>query len=93
MSDLTQALTAYVATLAASADATTPAEDRAVYTGHLAEAARMYAALHTGNLKVFRERVASERRAFGWGFLSGDTGAATEESFASFIRAVESHLT
>lgn len=93
MSDLTQALTAYVTTLAACADAATRAEDRAVYTRHLAEAARMYAALHAGDLKVFRERVAAERRAFGWGFLSGDTGAATEEAFASLIRAVESRLT
>ena len=84
MSELLQALAAYVSVLAASADATVRAEDRAAYARHLAAAARMFAALHAGDSATFSELVETERRAFGWGYLSGSAGAAADAAFAAF---------
>jgi hypothetical protein len=91
MDDLAEALRVYVASLAKSADETTRAEDRTAYTRHLAEAARMFAAFHADDLAALRERIAAERRSFGWGFLSGEPGAATEAAFDALARAVESY--
>ena len=90
MTDLIAALTKYVSVLAASAEQTTRAEDRTAYTAHLAEAARMFAALHAGDEETFRERIAAERRAYGWGFLSGEVGVAAEAAFDALARLVES---
>ena len=90
MAGLVDALSHYVSVLAASAEHTTRAEDRAVYTGHLAEAARMFAALHAGDEQALRTLLERERRAFGWGYLSGDTGAAAEAAFATFASLVGS---
>jgi hypothetical protein len=89
---LLQALTAYVSVLAASADATVRAEDRAAYTRHLAAAARMFAALHAGDSTTFGELVESERRAYGWGHLSGSAGAKAEAAFAAFAATALSQI-
>jgi hypothetical protein len=87
--DLSSALARYIGVLAVSADATSHAEDRVIYTKHLADAARMFAELHAGRISVLRELVESERHGYGWGYLSGDTGAAAESAFDVFARAVE----
>ena len=81
MTNLIAALTNYVSVLEASAEHTTRAEDRSVYTRHLAEAARMFAALQAGEEQALRERIEAERRTYGWGYLSGEPGAAAEAAF------------
>lgn len=90
MTDLIAALTNYVSVLEVSAEQTTRAEDRSVYTRHLAEAARMFAALHAGDEQGLRERIKAERRNYGWGFLSGEPGAAAEAAFDALARQVDS---
>jgi hypothetical protein len=89
MTDLVDALTNYVSVLVASAEHTNRAEDRTAYTRHLAAAARMFAALHTGDEQALRAHVAAERRTYGWDFLSGDAGAAAEAAFAALAQLVE----
>ena len=91
MTDLVDALTKYVSVLAASAERTTRAEDRTAYTRHLAEAARMFAALHAGDEQALRERIEAERRAYGWSYLSGDAGGDAERAFAALARLVDTH--
>ena len=49
----------------------------------------MFLAVHNGELALLRDLVAGEQRAFGWGFLSGDEGAASKAAFAPFANAVE----
>jgi hypothetical protein len=93
MVDLTSALADYIAVLAASADRTTRAEDRSAYTRHLSEAARMFADLHGRQLDRLRERVAAERHAYGWSYLSGDAGEAAEAAFDALARRIEAEMT
>lgn len=90
MSDLSTALAEYISTLAASADRASRAEDRPIYTRHLAEAALMFSDLHSGSHGTLRERIESERHSYGWGYLTGDAGAAAEAAFDAFARLVES---
>lgn len=78
------ALTTYVSELVRCADATTRAEDRAVYTAHLAAAARLFALASSGRSDEFTALLQAERRAYGWGYLSGQCGRDAEAAFARF---------
>ncbi len=85
------ALADYIAVLERSASETNRAEDRSRYQQHLASAALMYAAISKHcSLEGLRQLVASERRSYGWSFLSGPPGAAAETAFDRFARLVES---
>jgi len=77
-----------LAVLAHSADHTTRAEDRTIYTQHLAAAARMYLAIHSEDTALFKEIVATEERAYGRGFLSGEEGAKCEAAFAALAKTL-----
>ena len=89
MTALLDALASYVEVLLHAAQATTRAEDRSAYTSHLAAAAEIFAYLHTGRLSEARDIVGSQRRAFGWGYLSGDEGARATLAFEQFASVVE----
>jgi hypothetical protein len=93
MSELLDALATYVAVLSHSAQATHRAEDRHVYAQHLAAAARFFLAVHAGRVEELRSLVASERHAYGWGYLSDAEGAAAEKAFDDFAKFVEAHAT
>jgi hypothetical protein len=79
----------YAEVLAKSADRSTRAEDRTVYAQRLAVVARMMVAAHHGKRTELENLIASERRAFGWGYLSGVEGAAAERAFDEFAKSVE----
>ena len=83
-------LLTYAEALARCADDTTRAEDRAIYMQHLAAVARMFVAALAGRRQELEELVATERRAFGWGYLSGAEGSAAERAFDVFAKATES---
>lgn len=89
MSALFDALAAYVAVLSRSARETHRADDRHIYTQHLAAAARFFLALHAGRVEELRSLVASERHAYGWDYLSDAEGAAAEKAFDDFAKVVE----
>jgi hypothetical protein len=80
----------YASVLSKSAEETTRAEDRSVYTQHLAAAAKMFIAAHLGRAADLKALVASERRSYGWGYLSGEPGSAAERAFDAFASAIES---
>ncbi len=85
------ALADYIAVLEQSASETNRAEDRSRYQQHLASAALMYAAIAKHcSLEGLRQLVASERRSYGWSFLSGPPGEAAETAFDQFAKLVES---
>lgn len=85
-------LAAYIAVLGSGAEQTSRAEDRTTYRQHLAAAALMFASLHRGDLKGFKALLASERCAYGWGFLAGDCGAAAEAAWTRFAELAEAHV-
>jgi hypothetical protein len=88
--EILNALTKYVTALEDSLGRTSYANDRHVYVAHLAEAAAMYALVYRGeSLLMLKERVAAERHNYGWGYLQGDEGAATESAFHEFATFVE----
>ena len=89
MSELLDALAKYVIVLNRSAQETHRAEDRQSYTRHMAAAAELFVAAHAGRLEELRELVASERHAYGWGYLSYDEGDAAEKAFDEFAKVVE----
>jgi hypothetical protein len=90
MALLLDELASYIAALSHAARATTRAEDRSACTSRLAAAAEIFACLHAGRLSDARDIVGSERRAYGWGHLSGDEGAAATAAFDRFASIVES---
>lgn len=55
------ALDAYIAVLSDSADRTRQAEDRSRYRDHLANAARLFHLLHSGDMAAFKQLIAFER--------------------------------
>jgi hypothetical protein len=75
----------YIAALSKSADETTRAEDRHIYTQHLAVAAKMFVVAYHGQRAELETLVAGERAAYGRGFLSG----AAERALDVFARSVE----
>jgi len=79
----------YIITLSESAERTNFADDRPTYCAHLAAAAVILAKMEMGApWEEVQELVASERRACGWGYLSGDAGAKAEQEFSEFAAAV-----
>jgi hypothetical protein len=89
MPTLVDALAAYVEVLARAAQETSRAEDRKIYTMHLAAAAEIFACLQTDRLADASKLVGVERRAFGQGFLSGDVGSSATAAFNHFASLVE----
>lgn len=90
MSQVLEALTKYASVLARSAESTDYADDRPIYTKHLAEAARFFVLAHEGRISELVALVHDERRSYGWGYLSGDIGAQTESAFNDFATFIES---
>ncbi len=90
MDQLLKALAQYIATLDKSSKETTRAEDRGRYEQHLAASARMFEAVQRRALDELKELIASERRAFGWAYLSGPEGEAAESAFNNFAKHVDS---
>jgi hypothetical protein len=89
MATLLDSLAQYVEVLSRSAQATTRAEDRNTYTSHLAAAAEIFVCLHLGRLNDAKTIVSDQRRAYGWGYLSGSEGAAATSAFDQFASIVE----
>ncbi|HWM41859.1 MAG TPA: hypothetical protein VNP36_05415 [Burkholderiales bacterium] len=89
MSTLLDNLAKYVSALDRSAQGTHRAEDRLTYTQHLAAAARIFAAAHAGRTSELQALVASERHAYGWGYLSDAEGSTAEKAFDEFAKTVE----
>lgn len=90
MKKLLDALATYIGVLAHSAQVTKRAEDRVTYTRHLAAAAQIFVCLHSEQLSEAKEMVRSQRHGFGWGYLSGEEGAAAEAAFDRFATMIES---
>jgi hypothetical protein len=89
MATLLDALAQYVEVLSHSSHTTTRAEDRSTYTGHLAAAAEIFTCLHSGRLADAKAIVSEQRRAYGWGYLSGGEGAAATTAFDRFASIIE----
>jgi hypothetical protein len=85
-----RAVATYIDVLASSAESTTRAEDRSQYEARLASAARLVALLAAEpSASQVEAWIASEQRAYGWDYLSGDSGEAAERAFirlAEFLR-------
>jgi len=82
----------YIVVLSLSIQTTTDAIDRENYVKHLAEAAKIFACLHSGSLSDARELVKDQRRIYSWGNLSGDEGRAATTAFEKFASmAAPSH--
>ena len=81
---LLEALPEYVRLLERAAATTARAEDRSKYRDHLAEAARMLAAVSgtSPDWTKLREILVDEERAFGWSYLSDSIGAEVEAAFS-----------
>lgn len=91
MNDLRDELASYVGVLSESAGSTTRAEDRALYMQHLAASALVFFLLQNKTPEpTLKKWVEDERRAFGWSFLTGAEGKATEAAFQRFAADVES---
>jgi hypothetical protein len=91
MSTPLQELAAYVEVLSASAAATQYANDRPEYTKRLAAAATIFLHLQQGRIAEAVRLVAEERRAYGWGYLSGEAGAAATTAFATFAATIDAN--
>ena len=89
MSELLDALATYVEVLNRSARETRRADDRHTYTQHLAAAAQIFVAAHAGRMEELRALVATERHAYGWGYLSDAEGEAAEKAFDGFAKIIE----
>ncbi len=68
-------------------------EDRPLYEKHLAVAAIMFAEIQTEfSLSQLKEDVASERRSYGWSYLSDAQGLAAEQAFYEFATFIEDSI-
>ena len=84
-------LAEYASVLEQSAKETHRAEDRTRYQQHLASAALMFVAIvKDESISKLKELVATERRSYGWDFLSEPAGEAAEKAFHTFATIVES---
>ena len=91
MKNIEDKLAEYIAVLDSCEEKAAHANDRPIYTRHLAVAAVMFSDLHrTGSLTKLRECVQSERRSYGWSYLSGPEGEQAEKAFDRFASFVES---
>ncbi len=88
--ELKSVLADYIASLETSAARTRRGEDRVRYEQHLASAALLFAAIEKQrSIDKIKEVVASERRSYGWDYLSGPEGKAAESAFDAFAKLVE----
>ena len=88
--ELKTALANYIASLETSAVRTRRAEDRVRYEQHLASAAIMFATIEKQrSIDKIKDVVASERRSYGWDYLSGPEGKAAESAFDAFAKLGE----
>ncbi len=55
--------------------------EQPAYARHRAAAAELGAALRSGDAKEIKRLIDQEERSFGWDFLDGAHGAATEAAF------------
>jgi hypothetical protein len=84
------AVAAYIGVLAASADTTDRAEDRSQYEARLASSARLVALLAARHSsETIDAWVESEQRAYGWGYLSGESGEAAERALAALTESLQ----
>ena len=91
MNKVVDALARYIGILSHCAEKTSIANDRPTYQQHLAAAAVMLAGIREDpSLAKLRSQVAEERRAYGWGHLSGDLGSEAERAFDEFVTSIES---
>ena len=85
-----KALAEYITILGKSAADTKWANDRQIYQQHLAEAALMFVVIENDkSIEKLKSLVSSERHSYGWGYLSGPEGSATESAFDKFAKLVE----
>jgi hypothetical protein len=82
------ALAEYVRSLSTSLQQTSRAEDRPAYVSHLAQAARLFAAIRAMNQPAVEDILLAEERSFGWGFLSGEGGGEVEAAFSRLCALV-----
>ena len=90
MTQVLEALAQYISVLSRSAESTNYADDRPIYTKHLAEAARFFVLAHANRIPELAALVHDERRSYGWGYLSGDFGSQAESAFNKFATFIES---
>jgi hypothetical protein len=84
--NLLDALAQYIRVLAASMQ---KAQDPSfLYVDHLAAAALIFQSLHRSDFQQALRQVAEEQRQYGWSFLPGEEGGATEAAFARFATAI-----
>ncbi len=77
-----ETLAKYILVLRDSLEQTHCANDRPIYTKHLAAAAVMLAEYcESQDVARLQESIGTERRAYGWGYLSGTEGKAAESAF------------
>lgn len=89
MLDIAALIAEYRATLQASEPLAQP-EERHLYAHHLQELSQICTLLSAGaSSSSIAAVVASERRAFGWSFLSGEHGARVERAFHLLASALE----
>ena len=93
MKQLLDSLARYVGILSESAETTNYADDRPIYTKHLAASAQFFLLIHGKQLSALAQLVHDERRSYGWGYLSGEMGARAESAFHEFATKVESLAT
>ena len=92
MDTLKDTLADYIVVLSLSVQTTEDAIDRDNYIKHLAEAAKIFACLHSGRLSEAVELVKDQRRIYNWSGLSGDEGKAATAAFEKFASmAAPSH--
>ncbi|MDQ6787647.1 MAG: hypothetical protein M3033_12640 [Acidobacteriota bacterium] len=66
------------------------AEERPLYNHHLAIAAIMFAEIQIEfSIAKLKETVTSERRGYGWSYISDAGGLACERAFYKFAAIVE----
>ena len=65
------------------------AEDRPQYQAHLADAARLFLAIHDGNDDEVQRLIAAEDHNFGWSYLSGVEGERTYAAWTTFSTSMK----
>jgi hypothetical protein len=86
---LLEELSQYVAVLMKSAEETQRSEDRQKYTAHLASAAVIFHHLQIESWTSLQQKLANEKRSFGWDYLDGIAGVAAESAFEIFAARVD----
>jgi len=87
-----EALGEYVSVLARCARVATAKSDLHLYQLHLADAARMLAAIREGDEMRLAEVLWQNHRAFGTSYLSGDEGETACSAMMKFAKFAESRL-